>query len=105
MSKLQSVEVEPHVQPLDDEILQKKIANVQDGVCLDIEMNGFWGGCHKRCCTDIKVFNPLASFNRKLAEKRANESRIWEVEKSFFTSLVFSATRGMGREVNVFTNE
>jgi len=35
-----NVEVEPHLQPLDDETFQKKTTNVQDGARLDITMNG-----------------------------------------------------------------
>ena len=59
------VEVEPHLQPLtlSDERFQQKTANTQDGACLDIAMNGFWGGCYEKCYTDIRVFNPLAPSN------------------------------------------
>ena len=35
------VEVEPHLQPLDDETFKYKTANVEDGARLDISMNGF----------------------------------------------------------------
>jgi len=38
------VEVEPHLQLLNTETFHYKTANVQDGACLDISMNGFWGG-------------------------------------------------------------
>ena len=55
-----SVEVEPHLQPLNGEIFQYKMANTQDGAQLDISMNGFWGGHYEKCYTDIRVFNPLA---------------------------------------------
>ena len=51
------VEVEPHLQPLDGETFQKKTANVQDGAHLNITMNGFCGGRHERCYTDIRVFS------------------------------------------------
>ena len=108
-----AVEIEPHLQPLNDEIFQQRTANVQDGARLDIAVNGFWGGRYERCYTDIRVFNPLASSNsgttlnssyrkHELAKKRAYESRIREVEHSSFTPLVFSATGGMGHEANIF---
>jgi len=76
-------------------------------------VNGFWDGRYERCYTDIQVFNPFASSNsgtilnssyrkHELAKKRAYESQIREVEHSSFTPLVFSATRGMGHEANIF---
>ena len=43
-----AVEIEPHLQPIDDETFQLKTANVQDGARLDIAMDGFWGGRHER---------------------------------------------------------
>ena len=90
-----------------------KTANAQDGVRLDIAMDGFWGGRHKRCYTDIRVFNPFASSNsgaalsscyrkHELSKERAYDLRIREVEHSSFTPLVFSATGGMGHKANIF---
>ena len=58
------VEVEPHLQPLDDETFKYKTANVEDGACLDISMSGFWGGHFEKRYTDIRVFNPLATSNK-----------------------------------------
>ena len=55
------VEVEPHLQLLNTETFHYKTANVQDGACLDISMNGFWGGHFEKYYTDIRVFNPLAT--------------------------------------------
>jgi len=43
-----AVEIEPHLQYLDDEKFKQKTANVQDGACLGIAVNGFWVGCHER---------------------------------------------------------
>ena len=57
------VQVEPHLQLLNTETFHHKTANVQDGVHLDISMNGFWGGRFEKCYTDIRVFNPLAPSN------------------------------------------
>ena len=58
-----SVEVEPHLQPLNGESFQYKTASTQDGARLDISMNGFWGGCYEKCHTDIRVFSPLTPSN------------------------------------------
>lgn len=107
------VEVEPNLQPLNDETFQYKTSNTQDGARLDISMNGFWGGRYEKCYTDIRVFNPLAPSNNgssiqscyrkhESVKKRAYESRIREVEHSTFTPLVFSATGGMGHEATIF---
>ena len=37
--------------------------SVQEGVRLDIAMNGFWGGQTERCFVDIRVFNPYVPSN------------------------------------------
>ena len=107
------VEVEPHLQPLNDETFHYKTANVQDGARLDISMNSFWGVCFEECYTDIRVFNPLATSNsgpnfqsvyrkHESSKKKAYKSRLREVEHSSFTPLVFSASRGMGHEATIF---
>jgi len=36
------VEVEPHLQPLNNETFHYKTANIQDGACSAV--NSFWGG-------------------------------------------------------------
>ena len=95
-----AVEIEPHLQPLGDEIFQQKTVNVQNGVHLDAVVNGFWCGCHERCYTDIRVFNHMDSgttlnscFKKHgLAKKRAYESRIREVHcraQLFYSFSVF----------------
>ena len=81
------VEVEPHLQPLDDETFKYKTANVEDGARLDISMNGFWDSRFEKCYTDVRVFNPLATSNRgsnlhssyrkhESLKKRVYESRL-----------------------------
>ena len=67
-----------------------KTANTQDGAQLDISMNGFWGGCHEKFYTDLRVFNPLTPSNsgssiqscfkkHEAIKKRAYESCICKV--------------------------
>ena len=51
---------------------------------------------HIVCIRPVKV-----DFNESL-KKRAYESRLREAEHSSFTSLVFSATGGIGYEATVF---
>ena len=38
------VGIEPELQPITGEYLTGPSSNVQDGACLDIAANGFWGG-------------------------------------------------------------
>jgi len=77
------------------------------------DLNGFWGGRFEKCYTDIRVFNPLAASNsasnlqstyrkHESLKKRVYESRLREMEHSYFTPLVFSATGGMGHESTMF---
>jgi len=49
------VEVEPKLQPLNNETFQYKTANTQYGARLDISMNGFLGSC-------FEVFHQNKSF-------------------------------------------
>jgi len=84
-----NVEVEHHLQPLSTKTFHYKTANVQDGACLDISVNGFWGGRFEKCYTDSyqSIFNPLAASNsgsnlqltyrkHESLKKRAYKSRL-----------------------------
>ena len=53
------VEVEPHLQPLSDESFRQKTANTKDGVCLDIAMNGFWGGRYENAIRTSEFLTQL----------------------------------------------
>ena len=105
--------IEPSLQPLSGETLQGASSNIQNGACLDIAANSFWGGRYERTFFDVRILNPhapshsqcsLASTYRKqeALKKRAYEQRIREVEHSSFTPLVFSATGGMAKEATAF---
>ena len=61
-----SQSTEPQLQPLNTETFHHKTANVQDGACLDISMNSFWGGHFEKCYTDIRVFNLSCSFKQRI---------------------------------------
>ena len=39
-------------------------SNTQEGTCLDVAMNGFWGGQSERWFVDVRVFNPYAPSNK-----------------------------------------
>ena len=94
------VEVEPHLQLVTGEQFILASSNTEDGACLDISANGFWGGRCEKTYIDVKVFNPHAPSNRttnaksiyrkhELSKKCLYEVRIHEVEHSSFTPLNF----------------
>ena len=56
--------IEPDLQPIDGVVLTGRSSNIEDGVRLDIAVNGFWGGCFERTFLDVRVFNPHAPSNR-----------------------------------------
>ena len=49
--------VEPELQPVSnpDEFFLAT-SNTQEGACLDVAMNSFWGGLSERCFVDVRVF-------------------------------------------------
>ena len=86
---------------------------IQDGARLDVAMNGLWGGRHERTFCDVRVFNPHAPSNKgtniastyrkhERIKNNAYEQRVFHVEHTFFTPLVFLATGGQGNEANTF---
>ncbi len=110
-----SVRIKPELQPIEGEVLSRATANTQDGARLDIAASGFWGGRYEQTFFDVRVFNPLAPSNSNLPlpscyrkhekeKKRTYEQRIREIERSTFTPLVFSASGGMARKPQPFSN-
>ena len=90
-----------------------KSANKSDGACLDIVVNGFWGGRFEKSYLDIHIFNPHSATNcstsiggcytrHKNEKKKQYEQRICEVECSSFTPIVLSAIGGMARQATMF---
>ena len=106
------VYVEPDLQPVTSDQLKGVSANSQEGARLDVSANGVWGGRFQKTYFDMRVFNPLAPSNRnqklsaayrkhEFEKKRVYQQRMLEVEHSS-TSLVLSATRGMGNKATTF---
>ena len=107
------VAVEPSLQPVTSESLNGASANRQEGARLDIVASGFWGSTFERAFFDVRVFNPFAPSNRhssiaatyrqhERVKKRQYEQRIWEIEHSSFTPLVFSTTGGLAPAATTF---
>jgi len=79
---------------------------------LDIDINGFWGGCSECCYVDVRVFNLYAPSNvsslsasykrHENIKRRAYGQRIREIEHGSFTLIVLSATGGMAQEATMF---
>ena len=55
-----NVSIEPDLQPLSSETFHLATAITDDGACLDIAADGFWGSSSQRTLFDVRVFNPLA---------------------------------------------
>ena len=96
------------MQPLSGEQLSGASANFRDGACLDVAMNGLWGGRYEKTYLDIRVFNPFAPSNRhsnqstsyrkhENEKKREYEQRILNIEHATFSPIVMSCTGGLGR--------
>ena len=93
------VGIKPHLQPLSDEPLHHSTANRDDGTCLDIVTDRFWGSRIQRAFFDVRVFNPFVQYHSKstLAQcyrkneqekKRAYEERVREFEHGSFSALM-----------------
>ena len=83
--------VEPMLQPITTEVMTRHTANTTEGACLDVAVNGFWGGRYEQSFLDVRVFNPYTSPNRNTSiekcfkkheqeKKRAYEQRILDIE-------------------------
>ena len=100
-----NVGIEPPLQPLTGKHLTLRSANKEDGACLDIVADNFWGRDH--VIYDIRVFSPFAQSHpntllsqcykkNEQEKKRAYHQRVREVEHQ-----VFSTSGGMGPTANV----
>ena len=97
----------PGLQPVTKEQLTHKSANTEDGNCLDIVAENFWGRDRQRTFSDVRVFNPFAQTHcntplahcyrkHELEKKRVYEERVREVEHGTFSPLVFTTAGGLG---------
>ena len=106
------VEVEPILQPLDNEVFSLRSASTTDDARLDIKASGFW----ERGVTaffDVRVTHVNSgSFKNKTTtdifksqeqeKKRKYGQRVIEVEHGQFTPLVFGTNGGIGGEGEMF---
>ena len=89
--------------------------NTEDGVCLDISVNGFWGGRCEKTFLDVKVFNPHAPSKHSSStqgiyrrhenmKKHSYEAWIREVEHGTFTPSIFQQLMGWQTRLMPFIN-
>ena len=101
------VEIEPPLQPLTNEHLQRGAINT-NSARLDVRARGFWRR-GQNAFIDVRVTNPSATTQaqttiEKILEKhekekkRAYNERVMNVENGTFTPLVFTVLGGMGKE-------
>ena len=106
------VEIEPPLQPLDNEQFQYRSALTGENARPDIRARGFYRAA-QNTYFDIRVTNPNSSSytsmpTAKVYEKaernkiRAYNERILNLEHGSFVPLVFSVTGGMGKLAKTF---
>ena len=107
-----NVEIEPRLQPLDNERFHLRSAVTSSEARLDIKAGGFWA----RGVTaffDVRVThvnckcyqsNPTSEVFKEQEEekKRKYQQRVLDVEMGSFTPLVFGTNGGMGNECQRF---
>ena len=107
-----NVEVEPQLQPLDNERFNLRTAVTSPEARLDFKAGGFWS----RGVTaffDVRVTHVNSKCNQgketstifkeqEEEKKRKYQQKVLDVEMGTFTSLVFGTNSGMGADCNRF---
>ena len=107
-----NVQVEPHLQPLDNEVMNLRSATTSSDARLDVKAGGFWS----RGVTaffDVRVTHVNSKTNQgkptaaifqeqESEKKRKYQQRVLEVEMGSFTPLIFGSNGGMGEECKMF---
>lgn len=108
------VVIEPHLLPLTGETLKYESAIKTDEARLDVAARGVWSKTDmSKLFIDVRIFNSRAPTNKCLSvekvlkkhedeKKRAYGERILQVEKSYFTPVVFSTSGIIGNEADKF---
>ena len=99
------------LQPLDDEKMAYKSANIKPDARSDVRIRRFWTK-RENALFDFRVFYPHAKSYRSktpaalyrqeaLRKKREYEQRICEVEGGSFTPMIMSSSGCMGPEMQI----
>ena len=109
-----NVEVEPQLQPLDNERFNLRTAVTSPEARLDFKAGGFWS----RGVTaffDVRVTHVNSKCNQgketstifkeqEEEKKRKYQQRVRDIEMGSFTPVVFGTKGGMGADCNCFSN-
>ena len=106
-----NVEVEPQLQPLDNERFNLRSAVTNPEARLDLKAGGFWSR-EVTAFFDVRVTHVNSKSNQGKAtstifkeqekeKKRKYQQRVLDYKMGFFTPLVFE-TNGMGADCNCF---
>ena len=102
-----------HAQSLIYNLSKEKTAKTEDSACLDITVNGLWGGILWENVSDVQIFNPYgpSHMNIQLSacykkhekmKKREYQQKVRKVEHASVTPLVLLATSRMATEATHF---
>ena len=108
-----NVQVEPHLQPLDNEVMNLRSATTSSDPRLDVKASGFWSR-GETAFFDVKVTHVNSKTNQEKPtaaifkeqeseKKRKYQQRVREVKMGSFTPLIFGTNGGMGEECKMFT--
>ena len=109
-----NVEVEPQLQPLDNERFNLRSAVTSPEARLDFKEGGFWSG-GVRTFFDVRVTHVNSKCNQgketstifkeqEEEKKRKYQQRVRDIEMGSFTPVVFGTKGGMGADCNCFSN-
>ena len=87
-------------------------SNSEDGGCLYVSAQGFWGDGHQRALFELRIFHPNAPSYRKMQlpsayclherqKQRSYDQHVREIEHGSFTPLVFFTSGRMGKCASV----
>ena len=105
-------EVEPQLQPIDNERFNLRTAVTSPGARLDFKAGGFWSH-GVTAIFDVRVTHVNSKCNQgketstifkeqEEEKKRKYQQRVLDVEMGSFTPLVFGTNGGMGADCNCF---
>ena len=110
-----NVEIEPHLQPLDNERLNLRSATISPEARLDMKADAFWLR-EATAFFDVRVTHVNSKCNQgrptqmifmehENEKRRKYQQRVLDVEMGFFRPLVFGTNGGMGIEGQMFLKQ
>ena len=107
-----NIQVESHLQPLDNEVMNLRSATTSSDTRLDVKAGGFWSRgvttffyvrmTHVNSKTNQGKSTAAIFKEQESEKKRKYQQRVLEVEMGSFTPLIFGTNGGMGEEYKMF---